>query len=136
MCQNNHNIKYYFFWQSCAALIQLLVVALSDSYVFGTNRMILLDVLAARNHKFGRQSGADEDGYGYGASGYSSYWKNVESGGGYQDEEDIEGDDDYDDDDDEEEEEDDDDDEEEEEEDTPEVEDSLSNLSLGASGNT
>lgn len=94
--------------------------------------MILLVVLAARNHKFGRQSGADDDGYG--ASGYSSYWKNVESGGGYQDEEDIEDDDDFDDDEDEEEEEEDDDDD--EEEDEPEVEDSLSNLSLGASGNT
>lgn len=86
-------------------------------------------VLAARTHKFGRQSGADEDGYG--ASGYSSYWKNLESGGGYKDEED----DDFDDDEDYEEEEDDDEDDEEEEDD-PEVEDSLSNLSLEASGKT
>lgn len=94
----------------------------------GTNRMILYDVLAARTHKFGRQSGADEDDYG--ASGYSSYWKNQESGDGCKDEEDDDFDDDYD----EEDEEEDDDDE--EEEDDPEVEDSLSNLSLGASGKT
>ncbi|KAI2668133.1 Zinc finger protein 330 [Labeo rohita] len=88
--------------------------------------------MSTRTHKFGRQTGADEDGYG--ASGYSSYWKNLESGG-YQDEEDIEEDDDFEDDDEEDEEEDDDE-EEEEEEDDPEVEDSLSNLSLGASGKT
>ncbi|KTG32968.1 hypothetical protein cypCar_00038961 [Cyprinus carpio] len=85
--------------------------------------------MSTRTHKFGRQSGADEDGYG--ASGYSSYWKNLESGGGYKDEED----DDFDDDEDYEEEEDDDEDDE-EEEDEPEVEDSLSNLSLEASGKT
>uniref|UniRef100_A0A672RPQ3 Zinc finger protein 330 n=1 Tax=Sinocyclocheilus grahami TaxID=75366 RepID=A0A672RPQ3_SINGR len=89
--------------------------------------------MSTRTHKFGRQSGGDEDGYG--ASGYSSYWKNLESGGGYKDEEDIEEDDDFDDDDDYEEEEDDDDDDEEEEDD-PKVEDSLSNLSLEASGKT
>uniref|UniRef100_A0A673JMK4 Zinc finger protein 330 n=2 Tax=Sinocyclocheilus rhinocerous TaxID=307959 RepID=A0A673JMK4_9TELE len=88
--------------------------------------------MSTRTHKFGRQSGGDEDGYG--ASGYSSYWKNLESGGGYKDEEDIEEDDDFDDDDYEEEE--DDDDEDEEEEDDPKVEDTLSNLSLEASGKT
>ncbi len=97
----------------------------------GTNRMILLYVLAARTHKFGRQSGADEDDYG--ASGYNSYWKNLESGGGSKGEENIDEDDDFDDDDEEEE---DDDDDEEEEEDDPEVEASLSNLSLGTSGKT
>ncbi|XP_056103196.1 zinc finger protein 330 [Rhinichthys klamathensis goyatoka] len=85
--------------------------------------------MSTRTHKFGRQTGEDD----YGASGYSSYWKNLESGGGYRDEEDNEDDDDYDDDDDDEEEEEDDDD---EEEDNPEVEDSVSNLSLGASGKT
>lgn len=89
-------------------------------------------VLAARTHKFGRQSGADEDDYG--ASGYSSYWKNLESGGGYKDEEEDDLDDDYDEED--EDEDDDDDEEEEEEEDDPKVEDSLSNLSLGAGGKT
>ncbi|XP_042573242.1 zinc finger protein 330-like isoform X5 [Cyprinus carpio] len=88
--------------------------------------------MSTRTHKFGRQSGPDEDDYG--ASGYSSYWKNQESGGGYRDEEDIEEDDDFDDDYDDDDEDDDDD--EEEEEDDPEVEDSLSNLSLGASGKT
>ncbi|XP_016145407.1 zinc finger protein 330-like [Sinocyclocheilus grahami] len=78
--------------------------------------------MSTRTHKFGRQSGADEDDYG--ASGYSSYWTNQESGGGYKDEEDDDFDDDYDEEDDE------------EEEDDPEVEDSLSNLSLGASRKT
>ncbi|XP_016362092.1 zinc finger protein 330 [Sinocyclocheilus anshuiensis] len=90
--------------------------------------------MSTRTHKFGRQSGGDEDGYG--ASGYSSYWKNLESGGGYKDEEDNEEDDDFDDDDDDYEEEEDDDDDDEEEEDDPKVEDSLSNLSLEASGKT
>lgn len=78
--------------------------------------------LAARNHKFGRQSGTDEDG----ASGYASYWKNLESGAGDDDE--IEEDYDFDD----EEEDDEEDDDDEEEEDDAEVENSLSNLSLEA----
>uniref|UniRef100_W5KDY4 Zinc finger protein 330 n=1 Tax=Astyanax mexicanus TaxID=7994 RepID=W5KDY4_ASTMX len=89
--------------------------------------------MSTRTHKFGRQSGADDDGYDYGASGYDSYWKNLASGGGGggggdQDEDD----DDYES---EEEEEDDDDDEDEEEEDEeeeePEVADKIHNLSLG-----
>lgn len=83
---------------------------------------------AARTTKFGRQSGADEDSYGYGgygASGYDSYWKNVSSsGGGEGDQEDDGGDDD---DDEEEEDEEEEDDEEEEEE---EVADSLAGLKI------
>ncbi|XP_052462934.1 zinc finger protein 330 isoform X2 [Carassius gibelio] len=69
--------------------------------------------MSTRTHKFGRQSGA---------SGYSSYWKNLESGGGQKDEEGDDFDDDEEDD--------------EEEEDDHEVEDALSNLSLEASGKT
>ncbi|XP_073790887.1 zinc finger protein 330 isoform X1 [Danio rerio] len=93
--------------------------------------------MSTRTHKFGRQSGADDDDDGYGASGYSSYWKNLESGGGgggYLDDDDNEEeDDDYDEEEDDEEEDEDDDDDEEEE---AEVQDSLSNLSIGASGKT
>lgn len=83
----------------------------------------MLEHLAARNHKFGRQSGADDDG----ASGYSSYWKNQEYGAG--DDDDIEEDYDFDD---EEEDDDEEDDDDEEEEDDAEVENSLANLSLEA----
>ncbi|GAA6080614.1 zinc finger protein 330 [Tachysurus ichikawai] len=87
--------------------------------------------MSTRNHKFGRQSGADDDGYYYGASGYDSYWKSVASGGAADQEDDDE--DDY-----EEEDDDEDDDEEEEgdeEEDDDEAEavDKLNNLSLGVS---
>ncbi|KAI7810793.1 zinc finger protein 330 [Triplophysa rosa] len=82
--------------------------------------------MSTRNHKFGRQSGTDEDG----ASGYSSYWKNVECGAG--DDDDIEDDYDFDDEEEDNDEEVEDDDDDEEEEDDAEVENSLSNLSLEA----
>lgn len=89
--------------------------------------------MSTRTHKFGRQSGADDDSYDYGASGYDSYWKNLASGGGGGDQD--EDDDDYESED-EEEEDDDDDEEEEEEEDEEEEEtevaDKLHDLSLGA----
>lgn len=89
-------------------------------------------LLSARTHKFGRQSGADDDSYDYGASGYDSYWKNIASGGAAdQDEDDVGEDDDYEYEDDEEE--DDDDEEEEDEDDEDEAVDSLNNLKLGVS---
>lgn len=101
-----------------------------SSDVVETDSLYLLP-FSARNHKFGRQSGADDDGYYYGASGYDSYWKSVASGGAADQEDDDE--DDY-----EEEDDDEDDDEEEEgdeEEDDDEAEavDKLNNLSLGVS---
>uniref|UniRef100_A0A8C7IEH9 Zinc finger protein 330 n=1 Tax=Oncorhynchus kisutch TaxID=8019 RepID=A0A8C7IEH9_ONCKI len=87
---------------------------------------------AARTTKFGRQSGADEDSYGYGgygASGYDSYWKNVSSsGGGEGDQEDDGGDDD--DDEEEEDEEEDEEEEEEDDEEEKEVADSLARLKI------
>ena len=76
----------------------------------------------ARSLKYGRQSGADEESYGYGASGYDNYWKSVASAG--QEEEEEEDDDD---DEDEEEEEDDDEDDDDDEE---EVVDNLAGLKL------
>ncbi|KAM9477689.1 zinc finger protein 330 isoform 1-T2 [Clarias gariepinus] len=88
--------------------------------------------MSTRTHKFGRQSGADDDSYDYGASGYDSYWKNIASGGAAdQDEDDVGEDDDYEYEDDEEE--DDDDEEEEDEDDEDEAVDSLNNLKLGVS---
>lgn len=62
----------------------------------------------ARSLKFGRQTGTEEDSYGYGASGYDAYWKNVASAGqDGGDDDDDEDEDDEDEDDDEEEEDDD-----------------------------
>lgn len=89
--------------------------------------------MSTRTHKFGRQSGADDDGYDYGASGYDSYWKNLAAGGGGGDQD--EDDDDYESEDDEEDDDDDDEEEEEEEdeeEEEPEVADKIHSLSLGA----
>lgn len=98
----------------------MVVVVESDS--------LYLVLFSARNHKFGRQSGADDDSYYYGASGYDSYWKSTASGGAadQEDEEDYE--DEEEDEDDEEEEED-----EDEDEDEAEAVDTLKNLSLGVS---
>lgn len=88
----------------------------------------------ARNHKFGRQSGADDDSYYYGASGYDSYWKSSASGGtaDQEDGDDVGDEDDYED---EEEDDEDEDDEEDDDEDEAEAEaaDTLKNLSLGVS---
>ncbi|XP_070971219.1 zinc finger protein 330-like [Oncorhynchus clarkii lewisi] len=86
--------------------------------------------MSTRTTKFGRQSGADEDSYGYGgygASGYDSYWKNVSSSGGGEGDQAEDGGD-YDDDDDEEEEEEDE--EEEDDEEEEEIADSLAGLKI------
>ncbi|XP_053478008.1 zinc finger protein 330 [Ictalurus furcatus] len=83
--------------------------------------------MSTRTHKFGRQTGADDDYYG--ASGYDSYWKSTASGGAA----DQEDDDDEDYEDDEEDEDDDEEEDEEEDEDEAEAVDSLGNLSLGVS---
>ena len=78
----------------------------------------------ARSLKFGRQSGADEESYGYGASGYDSYWKNISKAGQEKEEEEEEEEDE------EEEEEEDDDDDDDEEEEEEEVVDNLAGLKL------
>lgn len=80
--------------------------------------------MSTRTVKFGRQSGADEESYGYGASGYASYWKNVASSGADQDDDNAEDDDDDD------EEEDDEDNEEEGDEDEEGAADSMACLNL------
>ncbi|CAL8331452.1 unnamed protein product [Lota lota] len=71
--------------------------------------------MSTRSVKFGRQSGADEDSYGYGASGYAAYWKTAASSAGDKEEDYGAGDDDDDDEEEEDDDDDDDDDEEEEE---------------------